>query len=277
MLFLAPLNTSHSTHASPRTSPPFSPPDALATSYTPWASSVHSHFRFQAAHPRSASSRPQLQEPRPQIRTVEFHSQGGISMTTTTSGESARTRPIDHASANYDIALNLAANTGTVRQELCFHTRRMEIRSRHTRTAAVAASAAGPLPTSSASYAELARPMAAHYGRPPRLPSYRDNHAPRRAMFGTSRHNTLRGPPGISRKPRGAQRDASERRDVDQEIPPACRCRVNARPRRRLTRKQTEKNKEKGTGGLTANLSPPVPRTRDSLEALFITAYQKDN
>ena len=158
-----------------------------------------------------------------------------------TPGLTVQTRPIDHASANYDIEINLAANTGTVLQELCFHTRRTEIRSRHTRTAAaVAASAAGPLPTPSASSAEMTRAMVPHYGKPPRSPSYRDNHAPRRAMFGTPRHNTLRGPPGSSRRPRGAQQDASERRNVDWEIPPACGCRVNARLRRRLTRKQTE-------------------------------------
>ncbi len=168
-----------------------------------------------------------------------------------TPGPTFRIRPIDHAITNYDIELNHADDYRTDRQELCFHTRRTEIHSRHTRTpTAAAASAVGPLPTSSASSADLARPVAAHYGKPPRLPSYRDNHAPRRAMFGTPRHNTLRGPPGSSRRPRGAQRDASKRRNVEQKLPPACGCRVNARFRRRLTRKQTEKNRrKKGLGG----------------------------
>ncbi len=96
-------------------------------------------------------------------------------------GHIARTRPIDNAIAIYDIELN---------------------RSRHTRTpTAVAASAAEPLPTSSTSSAETTRAMVPHYGKPPCIPSYRDNHAPPRAMFGTPRRNTLRGPPGSSRRP----------------------------------------------------------------------------
>ncbi len=147
-----------------------------------------------------------------------------------TSGPTVRIRPIDHAIADYDIELN---------------------RSRHTRTPATATTLAGESPaTRSATSTEVTRAMVPHYGKPPRSPSYRDNHAPRLATFGTLRHYTLRGPPGSSRGPRGAQRD------VDQKIPPACGCRVNARLRRRLTRKQTEKNRKKGQGDRPQILHP---------------------
>ena len=171
-----------------------------------------------------------------------IHSQGGISMLISAPGLTVRSRPNDHAITNHGIELNHADDYRTDRRELCFHTRGTEIRSRHTRTSTAANSAARPLPTSSASSAETARLMIPHYGKPPCIPSYRDNHAPRLSVFGTPRRNTLRGPPGSSRRPRGAQRDASKQRDVDQKLPPACECRVNARLRRRLTRKQTGKN-----------------------------------
>jgi len=154
-----------------------------------------------------------------------------------TPGLTVRTRPIDNASADYDLELN---------------------HSRHTRTPATAITLAGESSaTHPATSTEMTRAIVPHYGKPPCIPFYRDNHAPSLAMSGTPRCNTLRGPPGSSRKPRGAQRAASKQRDVDRKIPPACGRHVNARLRRRLTRKQTEKNRrKKGLGAQTPNLYP---------------------
>ena len=249
MLFLSPLNTSHSTHAFPRTSPLFSLPSARrpppCLSCPGQAASVHiSDFKRHT---------PALHRHARNYKRQDLKSaQGEISMVNNAQGHIARTRPIDSASANYDIEINLAANTGTVRQELCFHTRGTEIRSRHTRTSTAANSAAKPLLTPSASSAKMTRAMVPHYGKPPCIPSCRDNHAPRRAMFAPPHYNTLRGPPGSSRRPRAW----SKQRNVDWEMPPACECRVNARLRRRLTRKQMEKNKRKGTGGIDHKSHP---------------------
>ena len=174
-----------------------------------------------------------------------------------TPGPTVRIRPIDHAIADYDIALNLAANTGTVLHELCFYTRRTEIRSRHTRTAAaVAASAAGHLPTSSTSSAEMTRPMVPHYGKPLCIPFYRDNHAPRRAMFGTLRHNTLRGPPDSCRRPRGAQRDAQRAAQRGPEVT-ACLRMPCQRTAQATTHSEADgKEQRKGTGGIDRKSHP---------------------
>ena len=119
---------------------------------------------------------------------------------TTTLRQIARIHLIGYTITNYDIELSHPCQA--IRRRLCLSIRRAETHSRHTRTSSAAASAAGPLPTSSASSADMARPVAAHYGKPPCIPPYRDNHAPRLSMFGTPRRNTLRGPPD-------AQRDAS--------------------------------------------------------------------
>ena len=131
-----------------------------------------------------------------------------------TPGLTVRICPIDNAIANYDIELSHPYQV--IHQGHFPSIRRPETHSRHIRTPATATTLAGESPaTHPATSTEMTRAMVPHYGKPPRLPSYRDNHAPPRAMYGTPRHNTLRGPPGISRKPRGAQRDASERRGVE--------------------------------------------------------------
>ena len=190
MLFLAPLNTSHSTHASPRTSPLF---PSLCLTVTAVSDALGELRPFtipisSGTHPLCLVT-PAITSAKIPIPHPVIHSQGEISMVNNAQGHIARTRPIDHATADYDLELN---------------------RSRHTRTpATVAASAAKPLPTPPASPAETTRAMVPHYGKPPCIPSYRDNHAPRRAIFDTPCHNTLRGPPGSSRRPPGAQRDAS--------------------------------------------------------------------
>lgn len=160
----------------------------------------------------------------------------------------ARTHFIDHAITNCDIELSHPCQY--IRRRLCSSIRRTETHSRHTPTLATATTLTETSPaTRSATSTEVTRAMVPHNGKPPRLSFYRDNHAPRQSVFGTPRHYTLRGPPGSSRRSRGAQQDASERRNVDQKLPPACGWHVNARLRRRLTRKLTEEDKEKGTGG----------------------------
>ena len=167
---------------------------------------------------------------------------------TTTLRQIARTHLIGYTITNYDIELSHPYQV--IRQGHFPSIRSPETYSRHTRTPATATTLTGESSaTRSATSTEMTRAMVPHYGKPPCIPSYRDNHAPRLSVFGTPRRNTLRGPPGSSRGPRGAQRDASERRELDRKIPPACECPVNARLRRRLTRKQTKKNGRKGTGG----------------------------
>ena len=167
-------------------------------------------------------------------------------------GHIARTRPIDNATTIYDIELN---------------------RSRHTRTpTAAGASAAGHLPTPSTSSAETTRPMVPNYGKPPRLPFYRDNHVPRLSVFGTPRHNNLRGPPGKLSKAarRTARREHTARRGAEDTagLRMSCRCTAQATAHSEADGKEQKKRDR----GLDPKSHPQIPQTRASLEALSTTA-----
>ena len=201
----------------------------------------------------------------------EFHSQGGISILIDTLRQIARTHLIGYTTTNYDIEISHPCQA--IRRRLCLFIRRAETHSRHTRTPATATTLAGESSTTHpATSTETTRAVVPHYGKPPRLPFYRDNHAPRLSVFGTPRHNTLRGPPGSSRRPRGAQQDASTRRNMDQKdaagLRMACQCTAQATAHSEAD----GKGQRKGTGGIDRKSLPPVPKTRASLEVLFITA-----
>ena len=146
-----------------------------------------------------------------------------------TPGPTVRTRPIDNAIADYEIELN---------------------RSRHTRTPATATILAGESSaTHPATSAETTRPMVPYYGKPPRLPSYRDNHAP---PPGNVRHTPPQHPQRTARQLSKAARRATRRErtahrgsEDTASLRMACQCTTQATAHS----KAGGKDKEIGTGG----------------------------
>ena len=187
-------------------------------------------------------------------------------MVTTTPGQTARTHLIDHAVTDYGIELNHADEP--VCQGLCtFH--------RCGLTAAATADNSGTdrlirrlrsipartiVPAMDADESLISL-KPAHSSETRQRSSYRGDCAFCLAIPGTCWQHTARGPPGAElsggfSNPRGT---CSKMRALSTSW---------------IRRK---KGRRKRIGGQTANPGTPIPVTRASLQALLITAYQKDN
>ena len=160
----------------------------------PWASCVRSQFAFSASYRHVLNHQHQ---PQPQPAPSGIHSQGGISMVTTTPGQTALTRFIDHAVSNYGIEVNHADNASTDRhiRQLCN------------------VSARTIVPAMAADEGLVSLKLARRSETQLRTP-YRGNCASCLATTGTSWRYANRGPPrtGLSRSLRGPRGCAEGRK-----------------------------------------------------------------
>ena len=179
---------------------------------------------------------------RTRILAPHFHSEGGIQMVTTELKRIPRTCPPDGAVIKYGIELNHADDSGSDRPI-------GQLRGTPVRIIV-------PIADRSLTTSNPARHSEAHQRSP-----YRVNCARCLVTAGTFWRHANRGPPGTDcREARGdrAERTAGRKHS-------ACRG------------SEEKRNKEKGQGDRTANLTPPIPTAGASIEAPATTAYQKDN